>query len=68
MTIRSPDDRERDPKLVAAVMAAVEVYLADEARVMAAQTARGLGAWRMAARMPAGGAWLSGGLPWKGRG
>ena len=67
MTINSPVQAGRDPKLVAAVMAAVEAYLAYEARMVGTQATRSLGAWRMTARMPAGGAWLSSGLPWKGR-
>ena len=67
MTIRSSDGAERDPKLVAAVMAAVEAFVADEARAGGQHSTSGVGAWRMAARHPVEGAqpWRT--LPWKGR-
>ncbi|MCH8205419.1 MAG: hypothetical protein IH956_00255 [Chloroflexi bacterium] len=66
MTIRSSDRAGRDPKLVAAVMAAVEAFVADEARAASPQST-GVGAWRMAARHPVEGAQLWRALSWKGR-
>jgi hypothetical protein len=67
LTIRWSDRAGRDPKLVAAVMAAVEAFVADEVRASGARSTGGIGAWRMAARHPVEGAQLSRMLPWKGR-
>ena len=55
-----------DPKLVAAIIAAVEAFLDAESQAHAGPRTAGIGAWRMAARRRAERAPFGRGLAWRG--
>lgn len=63
----SADSQRLDPKLAAAITAAVQAYLDEEDSSLDAHTGGGLRAWRLAVRQQAGVFPLPRGASWKGR-